>query len=53
MWTLNAIDRNTCETTVENYATFASAAEARDFANRHEMEARRCGWTWVVVPAAA
>jgi hypothetical protein len=50
MWTINAISRMTCETVVENYASgFESYAEARAFADRHELGARACGWTWVVV----
>lgn len=50
MFTLNAVSRETCKTVFENYATFDTYEEARGFADRHEMEARRCGWTWVVVP---
>jgi hypothetical protein len=53
MWTIHAIDRNTCQTVVEYYASgFASYEEGRAFADRQEMAARRCGWTWVVVPLA-
>jgi hypothetical protein len=53
MYVIHAIDRTTCETVVKDYATFDTYAEARAFADRQEMAARRCGWTWVVVPAAA
>ena len=53
MWVVEGIDRVTCETTCEDYASFDSYAEARDFAGRHEMEARACGWTWVVRQKAA
>jgi hypothetical protein len=49
MWMLDAIDRLTCERKVESYASFETYAEARAFADRHELEARACGWTWVVV----
>lgn len=48
MYTVCAIDRQTCETTVENYAVFYTYNEAREFADRYEMEARACGWTFVV-----
>jgi hypothetical protein len=52
MFTIDAIDRQTEETAVEDYATFDSYEEARAFADRHELEARACGWTWVVRPLA-
>lgn len=48
MYAVNAISRETCETTCENYASFETYAEARAFADKHEMEARARGWTWVV-----
>jgi hypothetical protein len=47
-WVVEAIDRQTEATTVRDYATFGTYEEARAFADRHELEARACGWTWVV-----
>jgi hypothetical protein len=48
MYVVEAIDRQTEQTVVEDYATFDTYGEARAFADRHELEARACGWTWVV-----
>jgi hypothetical protein len=47
-WVVEAIDRRTEATAVADYATFDTYAEARAFADRYELEARACGWTWVV-----
>lgn len=53
MYQINAISRETSQTTVECYASgFESYAEARAFADKYEMDARRCGWSWVVVRMA-
>jgi hypothetical protein len=49
MWQIDAIDRLTGATVVDGYAGFESYAEARAWADSHEMEARGCGWTWVIV----
>jgi hypothetical protein len=51
MFTVNAIDRQTGRTAVENYATFDTYQAARAFADRQEMAARACGWTWTVAAA--
>lgn len=49
MFLINAISRETGETVVEAYGSCETYAEAREWADRNEMDARRCGWTWVVV----
>lgn len=48
MYFLNLIERETSKTAVEAYASFETYEEARDFGNRHELEFRACGWTYVV-----
>lgn len=48
MWTLDAIDRQTERRELADYATFGTYAEARLWADRHELEVRQLGWTWVV-----
>lgn len=48
MWTVSGMERETGKLVCEDYASFDSYEEARSFADRHEMEARVCGWTWVV-----
>lgn len=48
MWTLDAINRDSEKREIEDYATFDTYAEARRFADKHEMEVRQLGWTWVV-----
>lgn len=48
MWTINAVNRVDGAVEVESYATFGGYAEAREWADRHEDDARACGWTWTV-----
>jgi len=51
MWRVDLQDRETCETVVEAYASgFESYAEACAWGNAQEIEIRRCGWMYVVVP---
>jgi hypothetical protein len=53
MYTVNLIERETSKTAVENYASgFETYGEAREWADRHEMEFRACGWTAVVAEMA-
>lgn len=49
MYVVDLIDRTTGQTVVEDYASFYSYEEAQQWADRQELEVRRCGWTCVVV----
>lgn len=48
MYVINLMDRSTGKLVVEGYASFDSDVEALDFARKHEMSFRRCGWYSVI-----